>query len=211
MAVWDVLMRVGLVVGCYLLGAIPMGYVLGRARGIDIRAHGSGATGATNALRTLGKGPSAVVFLFDVLKGLGPVLAIRLVLHEPALEVACGLAIIIGHNWPVYIGFRGGRGISPGVGALIGLAPIIGGGVLVLADATMAATRYVSLGSMVGACASFPAMLCFVLFLDYPPLYMVYATVGPAIVVWRHRGNIRRLLSGTERRIGQRVKVGSEG
>jgi acyl phosphate:glycerol-3-phosphate acyltransferase len=207
-----VLLYVALALCSYLLGAIPVGYLVGRVvRGIDIRSYGSGVIGATNTLRTLGKGPSAFVFLFDVLKGFGPVFAIRILLHEPGLEAACGLAVIIGHNWPVYIGFRGGRGISSGFGALTGLTPVVGGITMLGAILTIALSRYVSLGSILGACVAFPLMLIGVFFFHYPPEYMLYATVGPIIVIWKHRANIQRLLSGTERKIGQKVEVARPG
>ena len=193
----------------YLLGAIPFGFLIARARGVDIRSVGSGNIGATNVARALGKGIGILVFVLDVLKGFLPTLAARIWLHGeaegmPLAVVLTGLAAIVGHNWPVTLRFKGGKGVATSCGVFLalfptGLAIALGTWVLVVA-----VTRYVSLGSMVGGAALFLAAC---LIPDQPfgraqVSLTVFTGLAGLISVLRHRANIGRLLKGTENRIG---------
>lgn len=193
----------GVVLLGYLLGAIPFGALLGWLRGVDVRRYGSGRTGTANVLRTLGAKAAAAVFLGDLAKGLAAVLLARLITHSPAVEAAAGLAAMAGHNWPVYLGFRGGRGVVTGFGGLILLSwpaslIALAGGL-----STIALWRYVSLGSMVGAVASALGMIPLAAAGWEPSPYLIYSLGGAALIVFQHRDNLARLMNGTERKLGQ--------
>src|SRR5687768_7148631 len=142
---------VALVVASFLVGAVPWGYVAGKAsRGIDLRAVGSGGTGATNVLRTLGPRASAVVALLDILKGLLPVFFARSAGFDSAWVAAAAVATVVGHCWSPFIGFKGGKGVATGVGAAIALFPYVLVIVPVMALVVWT-TKYVSLGSLIAA------------------------------------------------------------
>ncbi len=190
----------------YLLGAIPCGYLAARARGIDIRTVGSGNIGATNVFRSVGKGWGVLTFVGDGLKGfiaawLFPFLAGRLSGYAggPALGVGCAALAIAGHNWPVYLGFKGGKGIATGLGALIGIAPAAAGLGALGWIIVFLATRYVSVAS-IAAAASVGIAGWFL----YAPrdgwLLPAALSLLGAMAIWRHKGNIRRLRTGTEHR-----------
>src|SRR3990170_1524907 len=115
---------VAIIMAAYLIGAIPFGVLIGRLKGINVQNYGSGRTGTTNVLRTLGAWAALVVLVADVAKGALPVLGAHLILHSPGVEVGAGLAAMIGHNWSIYIGFRGGRGVATGLGGLFGITPL---------------------------------------------------------------------------------------
>ena len=193
----------------YLLGAIPFGLIVGRVmRGIDIRDYGSHRTGATNALRTLGARAAAFVFLLDVGKGVAAVLLVRtLFAADPLVEWAAavaGFAAVVGHNWSVFIGFTGGRGVATSTGALGALAPWA---LLVLAPVVVAViwrSRFVSLGSITGSLLSPFVVAAFALAELAPPPSMAYAAATGLLVTVAHSDNIARLRAGTERRIGQK-------
>ena len=192
----------------YLMGALPWGYVvLLLCRGIDIREYGSGRTGVSNALRTAGYRVAGLVLLLDLAKGIGAVLLAQVLIGSPAAEVAAGLLALAGHNWPVFLGFRGGRGIAPGLGGLAVMSPLSAVvGVLVFIP-TCFLTRYLSLGSILGVITACGALLALVLLSFNPPgvssnQYLIYGALGGAVIIWQHRDNIQRLLNGTERRIG---------
>lgn len=205
----------------YLWGSIPAGFWMGkllRGKDFDIRAYGSHKTGAANVLRTLGKVPALIVFVFDLSKGWGPTLLATLV---PLFYGAgwgptvAALAALLGHCFPVFIGFRGGRGVLTGAGALLIISPLtflIAG---VALFSTISISRFVSLGSIVGCLTS---IICGVLFFfigQLDPTFvgkvslaqLVFMLVGPALVIAFHYDNIGRLLAGTERKIGQKVNV----
>ena len=187
----------------YLIGALPWGYILLHLRrGIDIRDYGSGRTGVSNTLRTGGIRVAGLVLLLDLTKGILAVLLARALVGDPTAEVAAGLLALVGHNWPVFLGFRGGRGIAPGLGALIIMAPIAAAiGVLVFIPICLI-SRYLSLGSILGvvtACAALPALALLGLSQN---TYMIYGLLGGAVIIWQHRDNIQRIRQGTERRIG---------
>jgi glycerol-3-phosphate acyltransferase PlsY len=203
----------------YLWGSIPAGYWMGkllRGKDFDIREYGSHKIGATNVLRTLGKVPAVIVFVFDLSKGVGPTLLATLVSFFYGSgwgPTVAGLAALLGHCYPVFIGFRGGRGVLTGAGALLILSPLTFIIDVVITISTIAISRYVSLGSIVG---SLTALVCGVLFFligHFDPTFigkvslaqLVFMIVGPALVILFHHDNIGRLLSGTERKIGQKV------
>lgn len=207
----------------YLWGAIPSGYWMGkllRGKDFDIRAYGSHKTGATNVLRTLGKWPAAIVLLFDLSKGLLPTL---LALFVPFLFVGgwgpmlAGLAALLGHCFPVFINFKGGRGVITGAGAMLLLSPLTFLLSAIVSAITITLTRYVSLGSIVGAIT---AMVCSVLWyfigLADPHFFaaislptFLYLLIAPGLIILFHHDNIRRLLAGQERKIGQQVRTDS--
>ncbi len=192
----------------YLMGALPWGYVvLLLRRGIDIREYGSGRTGVSNALRTAGMKLAGLVLLLDLAKGIGVVLMARALIGDATSEVAAGLAALAGHNWPVFLGFRGGRGIAPGLGGLAVMSPLAAACGVIVFLPTCLLTRYLSLGSILGVVSAVAVLLALVL-LGFNPLglisnhYMIYGLLGGAVIIWQHRDNIQRLLNGTERRIG---------
>lgn len=189
----------------FFIGAVPWGYLVGRVgRGFDVRQVGSGGTGATNILRTMGKGASALVFVLDFLKGLLPV-AIGRGMGLPEWIVALmAVATVAGHCWSPFIGFKGGKGVATGAGAAIALFPFTLGALPVMALIVWR-TRFVSLGSLAGTALA--GVLAVIAAgsgrLDWASALAIVA-MG-AIIFERHRANIERLRAGTERRIGQRV------
>jgi len=189
-----------LVVG-YLLGSIPFGYLIVSAKtGSDVRESGSGGTGATNVSRRAGKGAGIVTLLLDALKGVAAVLIARWLLNDPWWIGAAGLAAILGHIFPVWLRFRGGKGVATAVGVLSLIAPLailLGGIVFFLVVWT---TRYVSLGSILAAAAiPFFIWILSLVRLDSNMLpTLVTAATGAVMIIYAHRGNIGRLLKGTE-------------
>src|SRR3954464_5286079 len=149
-----------LIVGAYLCGSIPVGVLIARLTGgTDPRTVGSGRTGGTNALRALGRKRAAVVVVGDLLKGALPVVVARVLSGEPVIEAACGLARVAGAIWSVFVGFRSGRGVGTGVGTMLVIQPVAVLLALPVFLVVILVTRYVSLGSLVGSAAQFPAML----------------------------------------------------
>lgn len=205
----------------YLWGSIPAGYWMGkllRGRDFDIRDYGSHKMGATNVLRTLGRWPAAIVLCFDLSKGILPTLP-GLFLSSLFLggwgPAVAGLAALLGHCFPIFIGFKGGRGVMTGAGAMLLLSPLTFVLCALTAGSTIAIWRYVSLGSIVGALTS---MVCGVLWFvvgQFSPHFfasvslptMLYLVIGPLLVILFHFDNIKRLLAGNERKIGQRVRL----
>jgi glycerol-3-phosphate acyltransferase PlsY len=187
------------VVAAYLVGAIPVGFLVARAFGLgDIRRHGSGNIGATNVLRTMGKGAAALTVVGDVAKGALAVWCGRLI--APDAAAAAAVAAVIGNCWPVFLGFRGGKGVATGFGALLALTPLAVAPAALVWVAITASFRYVSLGSVLAAlCVPLGAVM-----LAYPWPSVLGSAAVAAIIVVRHRENIARLLAGTERRLGER-------
>lgn len=187
----------------YLLGSIPWGYILLRWRlGLDIREYGSGRIGMSNVLRTAGGRVAALVLVLDLGKGILAVVLAREVIEAAPAEVAAGLLVLVGHNWPIFLQFRGGRGIATGLGGLAVMAPIAAGlGALAFIPVTLI-TRYLSLGSVTAVVIACLAALGLSLAGIYPNTYTLYAFLGGAIIIWQHRDNIRRLRQGNERRLG---------
>lgn len=201
MATHTPLMLSLLVSAAYLLGSIPNGLLIARLKGVDLQKVGSGNIGATNVFRCVGKGWGVAAFVLDAVKGFVPAFFFpRLVESAPPwLGLACGLAAVAGHNWPVWLKFKGGKGVSTSAGMLLGIAPAaVGVGFLVFA-ATVALTRFVSLGSILAAIAV-PAAYLWLEGPDNRLLAGALVLMG-LLVVAKHRANIRRLLAGTEPRI----------
>ncbi|MFN8591269.1 MAG: glycerol-3-phosphate 1-O-acyltransferase PlsY [Thermomicrobiales bacterium] len=198
---------VALTVAAFFAGAIPWGYLIGRfGRGIDLRTVGSGGTGATNVLRTMGRGASIAVLILDFLKGLIPVVVAQRLELDPWWVAAVAVAPVVGHCWSPFIGFKGGKGMATGAGSVLALFPyaMVALAAFVLAVWT---TRYVSLGSLL---ATAIAALLAVIFagsgrLEWASAAAVLAIA--AIIFERHRANIARLRQGTERRFGESIAV----
>jgi acyl phosphate:glycerol-3-phosphate acyltransferase len=193
----------------YLIGAIPCSYLVGKARGIDIRQHGSGNVGATNVFRVVGKPWGILAFVGDFAKGFVPAFVFPLLAArsgaavEPGLlAVACGCSAVVGHVFPVFLGFKGGKGIATSAGVLLGIAPAaVGIGVLVF-GAVFLLTRYVSLASILAA-----AVIAVGAWFLYWERGVPASTLRPAalsalslLTIYRHKSNIQRLLNGTEHR-----------
>lgn len=185
----------------YLIGSFPTGYVMTRViTGQDLRAVGSGGTGATNARRALGSRWGAVVALIDVLKGVLAVLLAR-VLDTGDLTIAlAGIVVVVAHCWPVWLGFRGGKGVATGAGAAFALS-LWGLLLIPMLVIPVLLTRYVSLGSLTAAMSA-PVIFAILAVVGATPAdYIVFAIVAAVLIVWRHRENIDRLRTGTERRL----------
>ena len=205
----------------YLLGSFPSGYLAGRwLMGVDIRQQGSGSTGATNVLRVVGKGPALVVFLLDVGKGAAAVLLAKALLYQAGQTpwtdsgvVAAGLAALAGHIWPIWLGWKGGKAVATGLGMLLGLTWSVGLACFGIFLAVLSASRIVSLSSTVAAISLPLLMLGWFashgMELRWP--YLALALLTSALVIWRHRSNLERLLAGTEPKLGQSKQAQPKG
>jgi acyl phosphate:glycerol-3-phosphate acyltransferase len=191
----------------YLLGSFPSGVVLARLRGnVDILNQGSKKTGATNVLRTMGWKAAAPVFAMDFVKGMLAVAAARLITGgDPSADVIAGLAALLGHNYSLFIRFRGGRGVTTGLGAVAIISPVAMLITLAVALLIVARTRYVSLGSVVGAGLVPFSLLALVIAAGQPFPHLMFGLLGGAFVIVSHKDNINRLLHGTERKLGERA------
>ena len=191
----------------YLLGAIPFGFIAGKLfGGVDVRDHGSGSIGMTNVMRTVSPPVAILVLALDMGKAIGAVILARIIADAPLVETLTGIAVIAGHSWSVFIGFSGGKGTATGWGALFALSPIAGIVASVIGVGLIALTRYVSLGSIVAATLGAITLAVIALVNDSVPLeYALYGAVGAAIILFKHRDNIQRLLRGDERKLGQKV------
>ncbi|MCL0050315.1 glycerol-3-phosphate 1-O-acyltransferase PlsY [Dehalococcoidia bacterium] len=198
----------------YFIGAIPFGLIIGKlVRGIDVREHGSGKTGFANVLRTAGAGAGALTFAADVGKGILAVWLGGIIVGEStavvgpltfdfqAVQVVAAMAAVAGHNWSVFIRFKGGRGVDTSLGGLIAMAPFIGLACLATGLVVISVSRYVSLGSMCGAGSSILILIPLVALGHQPAEYLIYGTIATALVIYQHRDNIGRLRAGTERRL----------
>lgn len=186
----------------YLIGAIPFGLLIARMRGVDIQKVGSGNIGATNVLRSVGKPWGILTFACDALKGFLPVLLLPRLAGTPhaLLPIACAMAAILGHNFPVYLRFRGGKGVATSAGALLALAPAAVAVGLAAWALVFFTSRYVSLASIVGAVVIPVAGW----WLYRPGLALpVFLSVLGGLIILRHRTNIQRLLNGTENRFAR--------
>ena len=188
----------------YLFGSFPSGYLAGRiAKGIDIRSVGSGSTGATNVLRHIGKRAAITVFLLDVFKGVISILLAKYFLLNDSWQVAIGLSTLIGHIWPVWLNWRGGKAVATGLGIFLGLSWQVGISTLGVFIIVIALSRIVSLAS-VSAALSLPLIM----FLSFKTSsislpFLLISLLAMTLVIWRHRENIIRLMKGKEPRIGQ--------
>ena len=196
----------------YLVGAIPWGLIIGKwSRGVDVRNIGSGNIGSSNVLRSVGVLQAALVLILDVAKGIvAVVVAGNLAetadlssLQTAYLETTAALAALIGHNWPIYLRFRGGRGVATGLGCLLAFFPIGGVIALVVGVSLMKITHYISLGSIVGTSLGCLLLIIFGFLGEFSAIYGIFGASASIIIVGRHRANIARLLAGTEARLGQ--------
>ena len=206
----------------YLIGSIPFGVLIGKkfAR-VDVRNYGSGKMGATNVLRTAGKKAALLVAILDLCKGVIPVILAGFILKSDFIvlfnigigtvvgQTAAALAAIIGHTFPIFLKFRGGRGVATFFGGLIALCPIagvFGAEVLII---SVGFTRFVSFGSIVGAIGTYAILIPLTLLNGFPLIVLIYALIGAVIILIMHRDNIARLLKGKERKLGEKVKTGN--
>ena len=204
--------------GAYLLGSIPFGFLIAKARGVDIRQVGSGTIGATNVFRCISKPLGILTFILDMGKGyagctLIPWLAVAAhggatAAHDVPFQVVCGFLTVAGHNWPVFLGFKGGKGIATSAGLLLGLAPAGCGVALLVWIVTFLATRYVSAASITAAVALGVVVWLPFCRSDSGWWFPVMLDILAVLAIWRHRGNIRRLREGTESRFQLRRRLG---
>ena len=204
----------------YMIGSIPWGLLISKwLAKVDIRNYGSGSTGGTNILRTLGPKAFVLVVLLDISKGAAAVLFAYLIIGNEVITVGNsglgaifgqaigGLAAVIGHIWPIYANFKGGRGVATFFGALIAMCPIVGlsGGAIFIAVALL--SGYSSLGSITGITATYAILVPLTLLYGYPLEYLIFALVGTIIITIVHKNNIKRLIQGKERRLNARIKL----
>ena len=208
---------VAVVVVAYLLGSIPFGLIIGKLKsGVDIREHGSGKTGATNVMRTVGTKLGILTLVLDVVKAAGAVLLATVIIdsgsggftigsmtvhwHHVA-QVVAGLAAVLGHNWPIFAKFKGGRGVTAYFGTLFAIFPPAGiFGAEVVAIAALR-SRHMSMGSILGALAALCLMIPLAILYGFPLIYLIYGSVVVALLTYQHQDNIKRLRQGTERRL----------
>lgn len=210
---------IGVVLMGYLLGSIPFGLLISKRSGkVDIRQYGSGKIGATNVLRAAGRKAAALVVSLDVAKGAAAVVLAGLIVGQSYLvigefdlgvlvaQVLAALAAIAGHNWSVFLKFHGGRGVATFMGGLLALSPVaaIFGGEIFIIGASL--TKFASLGSIAAAVSTYIILALLVIMNKFPIEYLVYALIGTIIIIIMHRDNIRRLISGKERKLGEKAK-----
>jgi glycerol-3-phosphate acyltransferase PlsY len=202
MSAWAAVM-VGVVAG-YLFGGIPFGLIVGRLAGVgDVRQRGSGKIGFTNSLRTMGWKWAMIVVVGDITKGAAAVLIGRMVLEDPWAAALAGVAAVLGHIFPVYAGFRGGRGVATAFGAFLAVSPPAALVVVAFSIAILAIFRYASLMSVVGVFVGFLAVVSLVYLGQLAAPYLWFGLFTMLAVEISHVGNIRRLLAGTEPKLGQ--------
>jgi len=208
---------VAVVVIAYLLGSIPFGLIIGKLKGgVDIREYGSGKTGATNVMRTLGTKLGVLTLVLDVVKAGGAVMLAAVIVDggsgsfivggvsiywQHVAQVVAGLAAIVGHNWPIFAKFKGGRGVTAYFGTLFAIFPPAGiFGAEIVAIAALR-SRQMSRGSILGALAAWCLMIPLTIVYNFPPIYLAYGLAGIALLVYQHYDNIKRLRQGTERQL----------
>jgi len=205
----------------YLLGSIPFGALISRRFAkVDITGYGSGKTGTTNVLRVAGRKAAALVVCLDLSKGALAVIFAGLIVGRNYLVIGdfglgllvaqclAALASMVGHNWSVFLKFKGGRGVATFFGGLIALCPVVGlfGGEVFIIGAGL--TRFVSLGSIAGAVGTYTILVPLTIMNAFPLEYLVYTLIGTIAIIVMHRGNIARLISGKERKLGKKAETG---
>lgn len=196
------LAAVTIVIG-YMLGTIPSGYLVAKLHGVNIQQVGSGNIGATNVLRALGVVPAVIVVVLDPLKGAVATALPLLLGVGPWGAALAGLAVVLGNNFNVLLGFRGGKGIATSIGVMLVLEPLVALFCIVLGVFTILVSRYVSLGSLVGMMA----LPLFLIARGSHPAYLLLGFALTALAVVRHLANVRRLMAGSESRLGERLEV----
>ena len=185
----------------YLIGSISFAYyICSKFYSIDIRQYGSGNPGSTNVLRVLGAKPALIVFVADLLKGLITVSIGRLIGGEN-LALLAAIAVVVGHDWSIFLNFKGGKGIATSLGVVIGVFPKVAPILIIVGISVIFISRYVSLGSITTA-TLLPILL---IIFKYPAKHIIIGLIIGAIAVYRHRDNIERLLAGKENKLGQKV------
>jgi acyl phosphate:glycerol-3-phosphate acyltransferase len=182
----------------YLLGSVPVGFILGLRSGIDVRETGSGNFGATNVARVVGKRQGILTLIADTAKGFLPVILAMQLGASLAATILVGMAAFIGHLYPIFLKFKGGKGVATALGVFLAIAPLATLVLIALFAVTVLATRIVSLSSILSAVA---APITFWLF-SYPPLVIGMAAFIALAITWRHQSNIRRMMNGSEPRFG---------
>lgn len=194
-------MEIAVLILAYLLGSLPFGYILSHIiRKTDIRKHGSGNIGATNVLRVMGWKAALPVFVLDFAKGIAAVAIARLVSEQPAIYLTAGFLAMVGHSFPVFLKFKGGKAVATAAGVLAALSGWVTVSLLALFIIMVAATRYVSAGSII---ASMTLPVLFWLF-GFDPAYIIFGLAAALLITARHHQNISRLLNGTESKIGSK-------
>jgi glycerol-3-phosphate acyltransferase PlsY len=186
------------IAGAYLLGSVPFAFLLARRRGVDLRQAGSGNVGASNVLRTSGAPLAVLAMALDALKGTLAVVVAERVTAGPAVPVAAALASVVGHMYPLWLRFKGGKGVATAAGAFAFLAPVAGAVAVTVFVVIVAVTRVISIGS-IGAALTLAVMT---IIMRSPWIVSAGAVLAAALIVHRHRGNLARVMAGTERRIG---------
>jgi acyl phosphate:glycerol-3-phosphate acyltransferase len=203
----SVITSIIVVIGAYLLGSIPWGYVVGRIYGVDIRKYGSGKTGGTNLARLVGWPKTIPVAVLDPAKAVIAILVARYVTHSDWVEVGAALAAVAGHNWPVYLGFKGGRGVGPTVGSLFVFDPLVAIISGLSGIAVAVTSRFVSLGSICGAALAIGLSIVQIALGTETIQHFVFVALACGTIIAQHKDNIGRLLNGTERKLGERVQI----
>lgn len=201
----------------YLLGAIPFGLIISqKLGGVDIRQHGSGNIGATNVFRVLGIKYGILTAVLDVGKAVASVLLAGLIIgneplmvagydiHVPLAQIVAALMVMVGHNWSVYIRFKGGKGVSAFFGGLVTINWFVALVALAVIAVVVIITRYVSLGSMTAALGALLTFVALTVMGMTTPIYVIYGLLAALLIIYQHRSNIQRLLSGTENRLGDK-------
>lgn len=194
----------------YVIGSVNFSVIISKKiAGFDVRERGSGNAGTTNMLRSVGKGPAALTLILDILKGVVPILIARFIVGNIASEAntailvqLAGFFAVVGHTFPVFFGFKGGKGVATSLGVLLVMNPLIGGICLVFALVVMALTRMVSLGSIMAAIL-FPVLTIFISdnYIADGYNYIIFGIAMAALVIFNHRSNIKRLYNGSENRL----------
>ena len=189
---------------CYLLGSMPWGFLLTYAiKGVDVTRYGSGKTGVANVMRTVGGKMAAIVLVLDGGKGALSMALAWAVADTGEAMVVAGLVAMAGHNWSVFLGFKGGRGVATSLGGLLVMQPVAGAVAMAAFLPVTLASRYFSAGSLTATVIAFVATLVMALMGQSPYIYLLYTGPGGLAIVWLHRDNILRLWHGTERRLGE--------
>ena len=194
-----------IIISCYLLGSVPFGYIVGKLfKKVDIREYGSGNIGATNALRILGPQLASLVVIGDIGKGIFSIyLAQYFNIDSSLILTIAGLAVICGHNWSLFLGFKGGKGIATTFGVVFALNPTISILALIIGGVVVITTRYVSLASIFAVISIF----IFTILFKQPYEYIIFSAIIMIIGIFKHKENIQRLKSKTERKIGEKIKI----
>jgi len=196
--------EVVLIAIAYLAGSVPFGLLIARLTGnVDLRRVGSGNIGATNVLRAVGKGAAALTLIGDIGKGAAAVMLARGLGASSRILAAVALAAVLGHLFPIFLGFRGGKGVATTLGVVLAAMPVVGGLLLLVWLLVAVVWRYSSLAALAAA-AALPALAWLV---DGRPVMVLFGALSAALIFWRHRENIGRLRHGTEGKIGQKARL----